>query len=174
VSWDPITDSDDRLRLNGVLAPGPCTLTKLDDLRELTVVVPFGVTGGRIISRGAKLKQFEFKISLATAQHWKDWPAFQKELQRIPIGDKGKAHRVDWSPVNQAGIFAAMVEKISGPVEDGDLGLWIVTVAMTQWLPVAKPALSAPKEAEKVTEAVDPVNDFMQPLITRFVHRVNK
>ena len=166
MSWDPVANPDDYAMVDGVIAPGVCTLTKLSEKRRLLKVEPYGALGARVISLGKYLVEFAFTVSLPTEAEWLLYPAFRTALNRIPVGARGKAFSIKWAPLNVLGVTAFLPEEIEGPLPD-ETGNWVLTVTGTQWVPIPKPALSAPKEAEKPAAPTDPVDKIIEDLANR-------
>lgn len=164
MTWDPNTQPHDKLFIDSVEAPGVCKLTKFDRKRRLLKVEPYGAMGARVISLGAYLAEFSFTISLTGSEEWAAWWPFNAAINRIPIGPKGKAHGIVWAPLAAYGILACLIESIEGPLEDGETGGWVVTVNATQWVPIAKPALSSPAEEEKPPEPKRPGETIIEKL----------
>lgn len=173
MTWDPVANPDDYATVDGVIAPGVCTLTKFTRKRRLLKVEPYGARGARVISLGAHLAEFTFSIALSSASEWAESAPFRKAIARVPIAAKGKALSIKWAPLEAEGIKAFLVEQIDGPIPDSDTGLWRIDVTCCEWVPIPKLALASPKEAEKPAAPTDPVEQRIAALSEQFKKRLN-
>lgn len=174
MTWDPIAQPDDYAQIDGAKAPGVCVLTKFVKKRKLLKVDPYGSRGARVISLGEYLAEWSFTVTLATADEWQAWPAFEKAIDRIPVGPRGKAASVVWAPITSRNVREIMIEAVEGPLPSDDTGAWQVTISGCAWVPIPKLALSAPKEAEKPAPSKDPVDQTIAKLAEQVASRINR
>jgi hypothetical protein len=158
MTWDPNTQPQDEALIDGLPAPGPCTLTKFDRKRRIMKVEPYGALGARAISLGKYLAEFAIRIELVDSDSWARWYPFSAAIDRIPIGPKGRAASIVYAPLAAHGITECLLDNIEGPLPDGETGGWYVTISASQWVPIAKPSLSSPSEANKPPGSTDPVD----------------
>lgn len=173
MAWDPVTQPEDFAVVDGVRAPGVCTLTKFTKKRRLQKIEPYGARGARVISLGEYLAEWSFSVHMPDAAAWEDWLPFGRALDRVPVGPQGKAATIAWAPLALRGVQSCMIEQVDGPLPQDD-GSWLATVSGCSWVPIPKIAISAPKEAQQPTAPRDPVEAQFVALSKQFVEKLNR
>jgi hypothetical protein len=174
MSWTPYDSPEeaDALVINGVTTPGIAYVTRLTNAAKLCKVEPYGARGARIISLGRYLMEATVTIELADSLQYEAWVEnIQPIITAIPIGPKGKPMRIEYPLFAAYGVTNMLRGEIRGPTQDGDL--WIVELDLTEWIPIPRPALSAPTEAPAPVDN-DPVNEQIRIKAEATAARISK
>ena len=166
MSWNPITQPQDKVILADRVSPGLCEITGAANLRKWDELESYGASGALLVYRGLKLAHFSIVLSLYTEADWTEWAAFRPLVMRPPIGKRPRALTVVHPVLNEVDITALVVESVEAPAQSED-GVWTIEIKCIEWRKLAQ-SISKPDGAEAT--AVDPWDLEEQ----RLVDQVNR
>lgn len=126
MSFDPVTEPIDFVRINGKTSPGVAVIKGASSPRQWDERRAFGMSGAISISRGSKLAHFSAVVSVWTAEQFAALAEWMAPLRALPAGFRGRSARnfSIWHPIlEDLGIREVGVEDILQPIER-DPGLW--------------------------------------------------
>lgn len=171
MAFDPVLNPTDFYLLQGRKSPGICKITGAGMPRKWDEIVGYGWSGGFAIYKGQRLAKWKAIHTLATEQDWADWEAFLPLLSRPTSSQRPKALDI-WHPwLERFALKSCVVDHVAQPEEDGDLGLWQVTVDYLEFRApkraLAKPDSSDSKTGEPQSAAEKALGDALNTLADR-------
>jgi len=160
VTWNPLTQPADKLKLKGVLSPGLCEIVGASSGRKWDELAGYAMSGALLVYRGIKLSHFTVKLKLLTDQDWVDWAAFRPLVMRPPIGPVARTLDIYHPQLDEVGIHHCVIEEVHQPVQDED-GVWIIEIACIESR-VHKKSVGKPDAAEATPN--DPRDDYIGEL----------
>lgn len=128
MTWSPLSDPVDVIRLAGRESPGIATVSNASSPRRWDIRKGYALSGARAVFRGLDVAKFKVTIRLYTEKDWDDWHAWKDLVQRPPSGIRPKSLDI-WHPVlEECGITSANVENVSQPEQTTQDGEWSITI----------------------------------------------
>lgn len=170
MTWDPITDPCDYIRLAGVKSPGIADVVGASSPRDWDIRKGMGLSGAFSVFTGVSLAKFSVKLRLYTVEDWHLWYAWKPLVDKLPTrrGGGGKDSGVldIWHPLLEAlDIKAVAVAEPMQP-EQTDHGEWTIEIKFIEFR-YPKIALAKPEAA--AATPVDPIEEkVIKPLMEQF------
>lgn len=162
MSWDPITQPQDYVRILGFRSPGLATVTGASSPRHWDERKGYGLSGAFVVYRGKGLSHFEVRLRLLTPQDWADWEAWKPLVDVPPPTRPALALSIQHPLLDQVGINECVVEDVSQP-EQTDDGEWTITIKMVEF---RRPKLTLAKPEGAAATPTDPVEEeVIKPLM---------
>jgi hypothetical protein len=161
MSWNPLTQAVDYVKLAGQRTPGIAELQGFDSPRRWDVRRGYALSGSTLVFRGVGLaERGKLVIRLYTEQDWEDWHAFAPLLQRPPIGERARALDISHPITEELGIRSVVVSNVSQPMQTGD-GEWTIEVALLEH---RRPQLQLARTEGSAERTTDPVDQTIERL----------
>jgi hypothetical protein len=146
MTWNPIDEPRDWVKLGGLRTPGLCEITGAGSPRRWDERESYGYSGATVVFHGLKLAHFALRLRFFTSQDWEDWYAFKPSIDKPPLGAKQGPLDIEHPLLAQVGITSAVVEDVMSPTQTAD-GEWTVELRMIEYrtlkFALAKPDASA-------------------------------
>lgn len=170
MAWNPITEPCDYILLAQQKSPGLATVEGASSPRKWDEREGYGISGAFSVFRGRGLAKFSVKLRLTTEQHWADWAAWKKLVDKLPTrrGGSGKdTGNLDiWHPLlEDVGVTSVAVAERLQPVQVVD-GEWTIEIKFIEF---RRPKLSLAKPEGAAATPVDPIEEnVIKPLLQEF------
>jgi hypothetical protein len=90
MSFDPMRQPDDAVRINDRLVPGIVKIKGLKAPRDWEERRSFGMMGSRLRLKGIKLAHFSLLVTLYDQADWDEWRGFAPIIRRPPQPDRSQ------------------------------------------------------------------------------------
>lgn len=128
MSWTPLREPVDFIRLAGRESPGIATVTGASSPRRWDVRKGYALSGATTVFRGMDVAKFKVALRLYSEEDWDAWHSWKELVQRPPSGTRPRALDI-WHPVlEDCGIKSAVVENVSQPEQTTADGEWTITI----------------------------------------------
>lgn len=138
--WIGLTQPHDYVVLAGQRSPGVCTVSGVKTIRDYDERRGIGLTGGRLVYRGTKLRRPMLTIKLYTVEDWNAWNAWMPLVQRPPDGARPHALDIEHPLLEANGITSVVIEEDVAVEQTSEDGEWTVIIKMIEQRP-PRPAL---------------------------------
>jgi hypothetical protein len=146
----------DRVKFaGGILSPGLCEIEGAALNNKWDIRAGYGIIGGTAWFTGTELSEFSITFRLYDDRDWEDWEAIAplfKTRQRTP---SWKGLEIEHPQLQEVGITAVVVKKVSQPVKEDDTGIWSIKIDFIEY--PKRPQLKAAKVDGAQAEPVDPI-----------------
>jgi len=167
MTWNPITDPCDYIKLSDVKSPGLADVSGASSVRRWDEREGFGISGAFSVFKGRGLAHFSVKLRLYSVEDWDGWDAFKPIVDKLPTrrGGTGKDSGVldIWHPLLETlDIKAVAAAEVMQP-EQTDSGEWTIEI---KFLEFRYPKIALAKPDAAAATPVDPVEEqIIKPLI---------
>jgi hypothetical protein len=170
MSWSPIAKPQNWILLQNRRSPGVADVSGAALLQRLDVRKMMGMSGGIIVWTGQDLCPFVVKLRLYEQEHWDAWEAWKPIVLAKPKIVTGvapgavvsKALDIQHPLLEQVGIRAAVVHKVTQSDRTHEAGEWTITINFIEFRGAPKMQM-AKAEGSKSTPT-DPVDQYIDQL----------
>lgn len=158
MTFNPITDPIDKIRLAGRLSPGTARITNCNSPRRWDERRGYALSGSRVIFRGIGLAHPIVTLTLLTNQDWVDWHNWKELVQRPPRLERARAIDI-WHPIlEDQGVRSIVVEDVGQANPVGDNGEYAIVIKMIEFRrpvrAVVSPEASEPRQLDPVEQRI--------------------
>lgn len=156
MSWNPIDQPRDWVKLGGQRTPGLCDISGAGSPRRWDERESYGYSGATVVFHGLKLAHFSLRLRFYSAQDWEDWYAFKPSIDKPPLGKRQGPLDIEHPLLSQVGITSVVVEDTLSPMQTAD-GEWTVEIKLIEYRPlkfaIAKPDNTAAKPVDPALQS---------------------
>jgi hypothetical protein len=156
MTFNPLVRPVNVVVIGGVQSPGIATIRDAHAPRRLVVRNGVGLSGATVRFQGVMLSEkFAVELRLYTAEDWDAWASFKDVVDPPPLGEHARALDISHPILEDLGITSVLVDDVLQPVQEGETGVWLIVIKLTQFRRPTFQA-SAPDGAQAGPE--DPVD----------------